>query len=547
MGPGRRLSARTRLAVAGAAVLLIGSACTSDGDGADEPDGSTAELELIDVGVLRLGIASPSYQFDPAQTIPTDQGQMITVDLLYDGLTAIDPETSEAVPALAGEWEAADEFTTWTFTLRDDAVFSDGSPITAADVKGSLERVAAQGTASLAGVRLDVLDGYGAFVSEEAEGITGITASEDGTQVTFETVEPYAPLPELLGSPILGVVPATAGELDLAAPVGSGPLMVSGAAADLAAGEDRPDSSEDLVVLDPSPGADLGIEGVTLVRFADVASSYEAFTDGELDWSLVPADLVGEAEEAFGAEAITPFHAEFFYGINVGLSAYEDRGFREALVRAVDRSAIVEEFFPNGSPLNGTVVRGVPGFRGDPCGVHCRYAPGRAQELVDGAFPDGDVPTVTLDFYEGDRERGVAEAIAEDLEHIGIPTELRLVEDDYETFVTSGDQEVFLFGWVGITPNADAYLAPLFLSGSPDNVTAFSSEAVNVGIAAARALEDPAERADAYQLVEQLVMSQVPVIPLAQVKTLAVVSGAVTGWQPQLDGTFVVGDVRLGE
>lgn len=100
---------------------------------------------------------------------------------------------------------------------------------------------------------------------------------------------------------------------------------------------------------------------------------------------------------------------------------------------------------------------------------------------------------------------------------------------------------------MGIAPSADSYLAPLFLSGSPDNVTAFSSDPVDAGIAVARAFEDPADRAEAYQRVEEAVMAQVPVVPLAQVATLAVVSDRVSGWQPQLDGTFVASAVRVGE
>src|SRR5690606_26287130 len=270
--------------------------------------------------------------------------------------------------------------------------------------------------------------------ADRADGISGIRASEDGRSVLIETTEPFAPLPQLLATPIFGVVPAATGELDFAAPIGSGPLAVAGTVADEAALDGGPDAARRALVLEPAPGAELGVDGVTLFAFADVEASYRAFVDGELDWSTVPPERAEEATERFGDTAMTAFHAEFFYGINIGDEKYQDRDFRRAIVQAVDRRAIVDEHFPTGAALNGTVVRGVPGFQADPCGAVCAHSPSTAEELLARAFPDGDVPEVTLDFYEGERERAVAEAIAADLEAVGIPTKLHVVEEDYERF-----------------------------------------------------------------------------------------------------------------
>lgn len=550
--PSRRWVRALGLLAAGTLVLsAVGCSDGGDDDTASTTTGGSTDTSTPAQPGLRLGVVS-TFEYDPARVVPTEYGHMMGLDLLYDGLVASDPVTGEPAPALAEEWEATDGFTRWTFTLRDDATFSDGAPITADDVKFSLERLAARGTDSLAGVRLEVIKGYEEYVAEEEEGIGGIEVIDDRT-LEITTTEAFAPLPELLASPVFGVVPAELvgddGNGFFAAPVGSGPLMLAGEDATTAAAAERPDGADDLALFVPAPGSDVNVGSIQLVHFDDVASSYAAFVDGGLDWSLVPGDLVDEAREDYSDQAFSPYHAEFFFGINVGNPTYADADFREAIVRAVDRQAIVDDLIPNGTALNGTVVEGVPGFAEDPCGEVCAHDPEAAADLLGDAFDDPeDIPTVNLDFYEGERERGLAEAIAEDLEAVDIPVELRPHEvGEYKTFVTSSDQEVFLFGWVGIAPTADSYLAPLFLSGSPDNVTAFGSEAVDAGLAAARAFETAEERAEAYAAVEETILAEAPVIPLVQMQTLAVVSDRVTGWLPQLDGTFVVGEVGIEE
>ena len=105
---------------------------------------------------------------------------------------------------------------------------------------------------------------------------------------------------------------------------------------------------------------------------------------------------------------------------------------------------------------------------------------------------------------------------------------------------------VFSFGWVGIAPTQDAYLAPLFRSTSPDNVTGFNSPDIDAQIAAARANPDDQARQAAYTWIERQVLSASTLVPLAQLRTNQVVADRVHGWSTRLDGTYVVPS-RLGD
>ena len=113
----------------------------------------------------------------------------IIIPAMYDTLlTFQNNDVSAPMPGLAESWEANEDATEFTFTLRDDAVFSDGSPVEAADVAFSLNRVRE-------------LKSSGAFLME------GVTAEAvDASTVRLMTEAPNPALPRILPTPTLGIV-----------------------------------------------------------------------------------------------------------------------------------------------------------------------------------------------------------------------------------------------------------------------------------------------------------------------------------------------------
>ncbi|MBI2704054.1 MAG: ABC transporter substrate-binding protein [Actinobacteria bacterium] len=542
------------------ALALVLTACTGGGSSppANESQGLTgppgsADLDTVSVNAYRIGVVSRAT-LDPAAVLPTNQAEMIAADLLFDSLTAIDPQTGAARPAAAFTWTVNDAQTTWRFAVGRTK-FSDGRPVTAGDVKASLERVAKQqsdeckrqnpdvgtnGTSgqcpSLAGLRLDVIDGYREFLAGVTPDIRGIQAIDDGT-VQIETREPFSPLAELLASPIFGIVPKDAGstadfEKNL---VTSGPYKISQRSDAIV----RLEKSRD----NPSPTA---VDRIELVHFFTLDGSYKAFTDGKLDWTQVPQEKVAEAKSKFGDSAIKPFNAEQFFGINLGNAAYTNEKFRQAMLKAVDRSALVDKVLPGRTKLNGSVPPGVPGVVDDPCGAACVADPPTAKALLAEAFPDGNVPPVEIEVYDDPSQTAMAESLRQQWAAVGISATVAVKSvEEFPKFVVSGEQQVFGIGWVGLYPDPDAYLAPLFLSGSLDNLTNFSSPELDGGLKEARAIADREARIAKYADMQRLVMQQLPIIPIAAASTNAVVSKRVRGYAGRLDGTFDVDKLEL--
>jgi peptide/nickel transport system substrate-binding protein len=307
------------------------------------------------------------------------------------------------------------------------------------------------------------------------------------------------------------------------------------------------EASDDGLRLEPSEGREPKLDAVEVVYFDTIEASYARFEEGGLDWSQVPADEYVEAAETF-EEQYVPYSVEFWFGMNLGNPKFDNPLFREAIVHAIDRPAMVEEFYPGALLLNGVVPQGVPAFQANACGDRCVYASGVSRDLLAQAFPDGNVPTVMIDYADEEFEPAAAEAIARDLTEVGIPTELRSHPlDEYRQFVVRSEQELFFFGWVGVGETPDTYVAPLFVSDSIDNVTGYNSVLADGGIAAARTFTVESERVAAYQAVETAIMGQVPLVPLVQIQTHAVVSSRVEGLVTGVQGTWDASAVSVGD
>ncbi|MCD6494722.1 peptide ABC transporter substrate-binding protein, partial [Candidatus Bipolaricaulota bacterium] len=106
------------------------------------------------VGVMAFGQVKTLYwnlnteppTIDPS--LATDTTSVQVDHALFLGLTDFDDATMDVIPRLATDWEASEDGLTWTFHLRKDAVWTDGTPVTAHDVEFGVKRTLDPATAS---------------------------------------------------------------------------------------------------------------------------------------------------------------------------------------------------------------------------------------------------------------------------------------------------------------------------------------------------------------------------------------------------------------
>lgn len=500
---------------------LIAVAC-SGGGATNDAQSETIASDDVSSSVLRIGVLDAGG-LDPAQAVAPDA--VLVADLVYDTLTELDPATSEPLPELASEWTSNDDATTFTFTLLDGTRFHDGTPVTSADVKATLDRVVNPWTDSPLAIQLLPVAGYNAVRSGDATTLSGVSTPDDATVVVALTL-PYAELPAVLAHPAFGVLPAPlVDEADPAAsPVGSGPFRVPEVVAD--------ESSTPLTLerfADHTPGV-AAVDSVEITRFDDTEGTTTAFEEGNID--LASGPIGGDPDQApvvNRGPGTVPYLAETLLALNLRGFSFDDARFREAIVRAVDRGALAAAAADAGvRSLGGLIPAGVPGASDNACSGVCTNDVAVAESLVEKAFPDGDVPELPLDYFENPVNNALVLRIVRQLGDVGVPVVARPhARGDYAAFLAEGDAELFLLGWVGDAPSAGQFLSPLFRSTSPENVIGVDESEVDELLDAAQATVDPEERDSLYRDAERKILGTYAVLPLIQFETRFLVSDAV--------------------
>jgi len=513
--------------VAGVALALAlataGSACSKNGG-----DGRTGRGDGDDV--FRAGIVRPAT-LDPAQARSVDE--LLVADQLFDTLAASDPESQEAVPGIASSWSVSADQLRWEFTIRPDARFSDGTPITAADVKATLDRIARKDSGSSVADLLEVVAGYRATAVDGGASDLGGVVVTGPTSVRIDLESPWSVLPTVLANPAFGIVPKSVADAP-AFPEGSAQLPTSGPYRIASVADSR-------LSIVPAPGVDAAAAGVDFVLFDDKAEAYDALEAGDVDWSEVPPDRTEEAAKTFGRDHFRPYVAELFYAFNLRNPKFGDVRFREAVVRAIDRASILRTVYGTSvRPATGLVVDGLPGHQDDPCAGRCAFDAERSKALLaEITAGGGTVPEIAIDFESDATQTEVATAMRDALAAVGITATLRPKPlEEYQRFAVSGDQELFRLGWVAPYASADAILSPLFLTGFPNNVTGFSSVTVDELLRAARAEPDAAARVERWQAAERAVLAELPIVPLGQFELHSAASDRVRGLALTATGTF---------
>jgi peptide/nickel transport system substrate-binding protein len=499
----RGIRAPWRSATLGTVVALCAFACAPPATPVP-PDTVVVALESAPAGL------------DPRFT--TDANSSLVGALVTDGLTGSDAR-GDTIPGLA-EWERSSP-TEYRFRIRTDARFSDGTPVTAADVVATYR---------------SVLDP--ALGSPKREALSTVTtlAAPDSHTVVIGLREPSAPFLEATN---LGILPARLtgqGPLPALTVVGSGPFRV---AALLDGG------GVDLV---PNAHALGGRSQLARLRFRvvpdGVVRALELANGGvHLVQNALEPDLLPWLAARPELEVVTAPGTAFQYlGINFHDPRLADRRVRQALAFAIDRESIVHHVLRDSArPATGLLPPDHWAYEGDV--ARYRYDPSRASELLRaaGLGPDVDLTLRRFSYKTSTVElrRRIAEVFQHQLGAIGLGLDVRSYE--WATFysdIRRGNFELYSLVWVGVR-DPDIYYRIFHSRMQPPlgtNRGAYANPDLDALVTAARATDDRAERRRLYGAVQRLVAEDLPVVPLWWADNVVVKNRALQGFQPAPDG-----------
>ena len=478
-----------------------------------EPADVQGSTKAVDGGTfLRLGVDPPTL--DPH--LNTDASSALYAVEIFGGLMTIDQNLA-IVGDLAEGWDVSPDGTTTTFRLRPEATFHNGRPVTATDVKWSLERAADPITESFnAAVFLSDIVGVDDKLTGLANNISGVQIINDHT-ITITTDAPKAYFLSKLTYPVSFVLDrenVAIGPSWILEPNGTGPFKMT---------EYRPGEVLRLTRFD-----DYHLEPAKLDEVEFLLSggnSMLMYENDEIHVTGIGLSLlqgVRDPSNPLSSEVVTAlpqFDVDYF-GLNTTEPPFDDIKVRQAFNYAIDRQTLATTLLQDlVVPAAGILPPGFPGYNPDLVGYN--YDPDKARQLIqESKYGDtGELPRITLT-VPGSFGAAISPSIEAMLamweKNLGV--EISILQTEWAIFLQDLHQNRFQMfgglGWIADYPDPENFLDVLFHSESTNNQSEYTNRQLDRLLELARVEQDEAVRFDLYHQSEEIIVDDAPWIPL---------------------------------
>jgi oligopeptide transport system substrate-binding protein len=336
-------------------VLSVLAACS--GDESKEPAGTDAKEEEKGEKVLNFLNPEAIPSMDPS--LATDESSFIYLAATMEGLYRLDEKT-QTTPGIATEHKVSDDGLTWTFTLREDAKWSNGDPVTAHDFVYSWQRAVDPATNSEYGPYMisGVIKNAGAITKGElAVDQLGVKAEGDYTLVVeLENPTPYFETLTTFGT-FLPMNKKFVEEKGDSFATSSDNLLANGPYK-MANWTSTSDSWELVKNEDYWDAKTVKMDKLTFKVVKDPQTALNLYEEGTVDRMDLTSDLV---DQYSSSEDYTVSADTFVYFLKFNQTKSEalaNKNIRAALSRAFDKDALVGEILNNGSiAANGLVPK----------------------------------------------------------------------------------------------------------------------------------------------------------------------------------------------
>ncbi len=530
---------RPLLFLAAAVLMVLTSACGRKSSAtAPGPGPATAAAGRM---IWRVGNGTEPQDLDPQTVTGVSEHKLVIA--LFEGLLTENPRDLSAEPGVAERWEISPDGLVYTFHLRADAGWSDGTPINATTFLRSYQRML---TPELAAEYSYLLH----FVKNAREYNEGRLT--DFTQVGFQAVDERTlqitlsqPVPFLLkiiashyswfpvpihvvekfgGLTRKGTAWTRAENL-----VGNGPFLLK---------EWR---QQQVIVVTRNPRywdhARVKLDEIHFFAVENQDTEERMFRTGQLDMTYeLPLAKIDVYRKQFPeALKIDPYMGIYFYRFNVTRPPLNDRRVRRALSLAVDRESLVRNVVHGGQvPAYGVSYPGTAGYV--PRARLTGTTADARRLLAEAGFPGGKgFPRLELLYNTSQNHRVIAEAIQQMWRReLGIDISLR--NEEWKVYLDSQDTRNFDLqrgGWIADYVDPHVFLE-IWTSTNLNNDTGFANANYDRLFAAALAARDDAARYEIYQQMDALLVEELPILPIYFYTRVLAMSPKVKGLYPTL-------------
>lgn len=502
--------------------------------GGDVASGAAADKELhiaLNADIVSMDVHKTTNDYIvPMNVFDT----LFTIVKNSDGTTSIEK-------SLVDDYSISDNGLTYTFSLKDGIVFSDGTPLTADDVKFTFERILTLPDSQQTDYAISI-DGAQEMLDGKTDELRGITVQDD-THFTITLAEPFSGFLAELATPSTSILSrslVTAAGDDFGnvpeKTIGTGPYIISS--------WERGSG----LTFDYNPrywGEEPSVKKVT-AKVMDASSMDMAFQKGDLDiidCLMLDSAIVDSTYKKSYSDRIVSVDrlGMNYFMLNEKIGPLSDASVRKAIQMAIDRQSILDVIYGGDGKLeDGIYPSGCLSYSEANQGW-LKYDPEAAEKLLaDAGYPDGFEMEIALDSGSADTAQNTVQIISQNLNDIGIKANIKTYDHaSWLDLRNSGDMNSFLALWILDYNDPDNIIYTFF--GSEDNTKIRSDNYPDTAtierVAAARAIVDQDERMAEYAALEKkLVQDDAVWVPLFSLKHLFVISDRVEDFTPQWAG-----------
>ena len=541
-----------------AAMMLFGlTACSQGSDVVENADPVVSEETAsapaaagVEDGVLRVAALYDITTMDVAQTTDNYMVPMNIFDRLFE-VEVQENGGTEIVPSLCTGYTPSEDGLTYTFTLREGVVFSNGSALTASDVQYTFERLLTAG-----GVNDDIpleVAGAEALKNGEADTLAGFVVNSD-TEFAITLAAPNAGFIAELTGPAMSVVDKETMEqvenfgISCEDTIGTGPYKIT---------EWVVNDHYTLEYNENYWGEEPSVKKMVVSIIPDASTQNLMYQNGELDILdleyLDSAIVESTYKTQYADRIISGSRVGLTYlAMNANHEFLSDVNVRKAIQMAIDVDSIIASVYAGDAiPESGIIPTGVWGHN-DALERPAFDVEGAKALLAEAGYAEGDISfELAMDSSASSNTQLVYQIIQQYLKAIGVNAEIATYdESSWLDLRKSGEMDSFVANWTMDYNDPANIMYTFFGSEEKTKIRSlnYADEAIMARVAAASSITDDAARMAEYQaLEEKIVVEDAAWVPLLGNMHLFALGERVDSFVPYWAGysNFYAKDVVL--
>ena len=502
---------------------------------------------------------------DPA--LSTDAASIAGEDLVFTGLVQFD-DNLKVQPQLAASYQLGSDGLTWTFHLKPNLKFSDGTPLTSADVVYSINRALLPATKSVVGpVYLGLIKDSDKLNAGKIPTIIGdsLLTPDPQTVVIIANKKAAYFLDALVYSTSYVVEKSVVDKFgatwtdhlgDNGGQGGAGPFMVQSW------------THGTNITFVPNPnyyGAKPQLTKLVYPFYKQLDTNFKAYQAGQTDYSGVPsADLAAAKALPNNQYSLVPQLWINYYTMNYLVKPFDNIHIRQAFALAINKDLIVQSVWKNTIiPTNHIVPKGMPGYNpnltgpdgvagtsGDTTKAKALLQQGLQEE---GWSSVSQMPAIKLTYPSGITDADNEVAAIQQMWQTTLGISVKANPEDFNKLLTDSEAalnnpnglQFWGIAWIADYPDPQDWTTLQFGQGSQYNqinygqnhsADAATQQQTQQALAAADVNPDQTSRLQAYNQAEQQLVNDVAWLPMEQVAVSQVLKAYVKGvvFNPQL-------------